>query len=123
MPNRRRFRAMSTAEAIAEREPVISPQDEMQVAPGELDFVEAHTDLTGLDPIETSAGRGTKTTAERDLQAQRILPHRSNCPELRACLGRLVGEKYVRRRGVFKRWTQHCQTLQEPDRFGLADNI
>ena len=76
MPNRRRFRIAATADAIA-RCDVNSPQDEMQVAPGEGEFIETHTDITGLDPIEKSARRGTKTTAERALQAQRILPHRS----------------------------------------------
>src|SRR5439155_11396974 len=76
MPNRRRLRVPATAEAIAEPD-VNSVQDNMQVAPGEGEFIEAHTDITGLDPIEKSARRGTKTAAERDLQAQRILPHRS----------------------------------------------
>src|SRR5437667_1074076 len=76
MPNRRRFRVPATAEAIAEPD-VNSVQDNMQVAPGEGELIEAHTDITGLDPIEKSARRGTKTTAERALQAQRILPHRS----------------------------------------------
>jgi len=62
---------------IARHEKVITLQDGMQVVPGEGEFIEAHTDITGLDPIEKSARRGTKTTAERALQAQRILPHRS----------------------------------------------
>src|SRR5881296_1899320 len=76
MPNRRRFR-VPVAEDIAPRERMIPLQDEMQVAPGEGEFIEAHTDTAGLDPIEKSARRGTKTKVERDLQAQRILPHRS----------------------------------------------
>src|SRR5213594_2571756 len=76
MPNRRRFRISATTDAIA-RCDVNSPQDGMQAAPGEGEFVEAQTDTEGLDPIEKSARRGTKTAGERELQAQRILPHRS----------------------------------------------
>src|SRR5437667_12357685 len=77
MPNRRRFRVPAIRDEVARHENVITLQDGMQVAPGEGEFIEAHTDITGLDPIEKSARRGTKTTAERALQAQRILPHRS----------------------------------------------
>jgi len=77
MPNRRRFMVPEIHDEVARRKNVITLQDGMQVAPGEGEFIEAHTDITGLDPIEKSARRGTKTNAERDLQAQRILPHRS----------------------------------------------
>src|SRR5438128_6903360 len=77
MPNRRRFMVPAIRDEVARHENVITLQDGMQVAPGEGEFIEAHTDTAGLDPIERSARRGTKTAAERDLQAQRILPHRS----------------------------------------------
>src|SRR5438552_9129479 len=77
MPNRRRFMVPAIPDEGARHENVITLQDGMQVAPGEGEFIEAHTDISGLDPIEKSARRGTKTKAERDLQAQRILPHRS----------------------------------------------
>ena len=77
MPNRRRFRIQGTAGLSVPCGQVASPQERMQVSPGEVEFVEAHTDSAGLDPIEKSARRGTKTAAERALQAQRILPHRS----------------------------------------------
>src|SRR2546428_9530756 len=77
MPNRRRFMVPAIRDEVERHENVITLQDGMQVAPGEGEFIEAHTDITGLDPIEKSARRGTKTTAERVLQAQRILPHRS----------------------------------------------
>src|SRR5881396_1403705 len=70
MPNRRRFRTHFSAD-------LASPQAGIQLAPGEVEFVQTQTDSEGLDPIEKSARRGTKTAAQRDLQAQRILPHRS----------------------------------------------
>jgi len=60
---------------VARRKNVITLEVGMQVAPGEGEVIEAHTDITGLDPIEKFARRGTKTTAERALQAQCILPH------------------------------------------------
>src|SRR5436309_9392170 len=72
MPNRRRFMVPEIRDEIARHEKVITLQHGMQVVPGEGEFVQAHTDITGLDPIEKSARRGTKTAAERDLQAQRI---------------------------------------------------
>src|SRR5437773_11876624 len=85
MPNRRRFMVPEIRDEIARHEKVITLQDGMQVVPGEGEFIETHTDITGLDPIEKSARRGTKTTAERALQAQRILPHRStSTPQIQA---------------------------------------
>src|SRR5690242_17744555 len=73
MPNRARFRV----HAIEEVGTVTTAQDAMQLAPREVEFLESHTGADGLDPIERSARRGTKTAAERELQTQRILPHRS----------------------------------------------
>src|SRR5437867_7308449 len=105
MPNRRRFMIPAIRDEVARHENVITLQDGMQVAPGEGEFIEAHTDITGLDPIEKFARRGTKTTAERALQAQCILPHRST----------VTPQMQVIHERRFNAWKQFCRVRLLPN--------